>query len=183
MNDKLRARREETYRMLVAHGRPQAEVIARLSDEYGVTKNAIRQDIKQMTEWLPDLSVDFGAGIVRLTRLRDQQQELELLAMKAERDENYNAAVGARREIRKAIMAEEQIASRMGLAPEGEADENAWEKEVQSNISRVEEALLDEFCGLDHDPYWYEDGTLMMEDEDGNVWDEDDNLVHEAGGD
>lgn len=150
MNAELRDRREDTYHLLVAHGIAQSEVVTRLSDQYGVSKSAIRKDIRQMPTWLPKLSVDFGAGIVRLTRLRDQQQKLEQLSLQAERDKNYNAAVGARREIRKAIMAEEQISVRMGLSPEGEAaDEDAWDDEIATGLDPEDEALLDEFCRVD----------------------------------
>jgi len=183
MNEELRERREQTYRQLVAYGRPHAEVVARLADEYDVTRDAIRKDIKQMPEWLGDLSVDFGAGIVRLTRLRDQQQELEMLALQAQQDGDLNAAIRARREIRNAILAEEQIADRMGLAPEGEAtdEEEPWGEPIEMGLSETNEALVNEWAGLPTEPtYILEDGRLVRVDDDGNVFDEEDELVGET---
>ena len=165
MNPELRERREDTYQLLVAHGIKRSEVVARLSDQYGVTKTTIRRDIDQMPEWLPEISVDFGAGIVRLTRLRDQQQELERLALEAQREGNLNAAVGARREIRQAILAEEEIASRMGLAPEVEGEEEAMETEIEQSLSGAEEALLNEWSGVGDPVEIDQDGSIVLPEE------------------
>lgn len=148
MNDELRDRRQETYQMLVAHGISQTEVVKRLSDRYNVSKSAIRKDIKNMNSWLEDLSVDFGAGIVRLTRLRDQQQQLEQVALQARNDGEAQTEIRARQEIRKAIMAEDRMATRLGLSPDGAAAEDVSE-EFGGSLDPEDEALLNEWCGIE----------------------------------
>ncbi|WP_436347050.1 hypothetical protein [Natronorubrum sp. FCH18a] len=150
MKDELRQRRQETYRMLVAHGISHSEVVKRLSDSYDVSKSAIRKDIKNMNSWLPDLSVDFSAAIVRLTRLRDQQQELESVALQARRDGDPRTEIRARQEIRKSIMAEHNIATDVGLTPDSGEGAAALE-EIDTGIDPEDEALLDEFCGIEGD--------------------------------
>lgn len=180
MNDELRERREETYRMLYRHGVDHAEVVARLSDRYDVTESAIRKDIDRMSSWIHDIKLDLEDGVLRLAKVRDQHQELELVAIRARQDEDLDAEIRARKAIVQTLETEAKMAERLGLTGDGDEDEE-WAKPIEG-LSETNEALVNEWAGLPTEPtYVLEDGRLARVDADGNVYDEEDELVGETG--
>ena len=182
MNDELRERRRETYRMLYRHGVDHAEVVARLSEQYGVTRDAIRKDIKQMSDWLPKIQVGLEEGVLRLSKIRDQHQDLELVALQARQDGDLTAEIQARKAIVQTLEAEAEMAERLGLT--GDDEEETWAEPIETGLSLTQEAFVDEWSGVATEPtYLTEDGELVRVDADGDVYGEEDELIGEAGDD
>lgn len=180
MKAELRERREETYRMLYRHGVDHAEVVSRLSDRYGVSESAIRKDINRMSSWIRDIKPDLGEGVLRLAKIRDQHQELELLAIRARQEGDIDAERRAREAVVRTLEAQARMAERLELT--GDDEEEAWAEPIETGLSLTQEAFVDEWSGVATEPtYLTDDGELVRVDADGDVYDEDDELIGEAG--
>lgn len=147
MRPDLRERRRETYRLLYRLGVPYSDAVSRLSKQYDVTESAIENDIAKMSGWITDLDVPFADGLLRVRQVREQAQELEQLALKAQEDGDLTEARRAREAIVSAIETEDRMARRLGLT-----DEAPLQVEIGGSLDPEDEELLDEWCNLEGDP-------------------------------
>lgn len=86
MRSALRERRREVYRMRYRFGVDESEVVSRLVNQYDVTEATIQHDLNTMDEWLSELDIPLTNEYAQLRNLRDQQQELEQLAIRAQQE-------------------------------------------------------------------------------------------------
>jgi len=153
---RLKERRQETYNLLYRHGVDYTEAVQRLSDSYGVSKSAIRKDVSRMGSWVTDINVDLGDGLLRLSKVRDQHQDLEQVALEARRDGDLETVIRAQKAIIKALEVEDRMAARLGLTPD-DAETAEPQTEIGGSLDPADEALLEEWCGLADEPVDLED--------------------------
>lgn len=146
MRPDLRERRRETFRLMYRLGLPQRDVVARLADQYDVSEAAVRKDIQRMSGWITEIDVPLQDGVLRVRQIREQVQELEQAALEAKQDGDLAEARRCRDAIVKAIKTEDQMARRLGLT-----DEAPNQVEEIDGLDPEDEALLDEWCGLESD--------------------------------
>jgi len=145
---RLKERRQETYNLLYRHGVDYSEAVQRLSDSYGVSKSAIRKDISRMGSWITEIKVDLGDGLLRISKVRDQHQDLEQVALEARRDGDLETVIRAQKAIIKALEVEDRMAARLGLTPD-DVETAEEQTEIVGSLDPEDEELLDEWCRIE----------------------------------
>lgn len=145
---RLNERRQETYNLLYRYGVDYTEGVQRLSDSYGVSKSAIRKDISRMGSWITEINVDLGDGLLRVSKVRDQHQDLEQVALEARRDGDLETVIRAQRAILKALEVEDRMAARLGLTPD-DAEIAEEQTEIVGSLDPEDEEFLDEWCRIE----------------------------------
>ena len=141
MDEHIRERREETWRLLHEMGVDYSDVVRRIADQFDEKETTIRTDISRMDNWLPKLDDgDLYNGLSRARELRSARYRQRQYEMMAQRDEEYEVASRIADRIAKNLVMEREFVQALGLISEEPVD-----TEVAQGLDETDEALLDEW--------------------------------------
>lgn len=144
MDDELRERREETWRLYVEMGVSFTETAARIADQFDEKQTTIKTDISRMSDWLPKLDEgDLFNSHSRLREIRSARQRQRQYEMMAQREEDYEAASRIATRITKNVRVEREMCEALGIISEEPTD-----FELAQDLDPEDEALLDEWAGV-----------------------------------
>lgn len=116
MDEELRERRAETWRLLIVQGRSYGDVVEHIAAKYDVSESGVRTDISRMGDWVPKLSrIDDEAGHSRVRELRDARQRLQRMAEEAKKDGNFSREERLIGQITKNIQLDVSLCQSLGL--------------------------------------------------------------------
>ncbi|UTF56010.1 hypothetical protein [Natronosalvus rutilus] len=144
MRDELRARREETWRLLVEMGIGYSDAVARIAENFDCNESTVKTDISRMETWIGELDVAYYSGVSRLRELRQQRQRLNQMALEARQQEDLTTEKSVRQEIRQNLESDMRMSQRLGLT-----NEEPQQFELAQGLEPEDEELLDEFCGVE----------------------------------
>lgn len=116
MEPELRERRQRTWELLVLEGCPEREVVGRLSDAHGISEDTIREDIRNMVEWLPELDYSEDEWAMRESRLRELRvvrQRLHEMAKEAKEEDDLRMELDIYRELIRTLNIDEDLTDKL----------------------------------------------------------------------
>ena len=119
----VRQRRLRVHELLVIQGVDYAEVLDLVSEEFGVARSTVEDDVANMSDWVGDLSRMSSTGEVRLLELRRQRQRLYELIQEARDREDLDLERKLLTDLLRSITVDLQLSQSLGLTePAGEIE-------------------------------------------------------------
>lgn len=116
-------RRERAHDLLVIEGRGYEETVARLTEEFDVAEPTVRDDLRNMSEWVGDLLRPDPTGASRLLELREARERLYDMAREAREAGDRDLERKILEGVRRSITADLQLTESLGLTePPGEIE-------------------------------------------------------------
>ena len=127
MRSETRDRRKKTWELLQIEGLSEEEAVATVAEEHDVSESTVSEDIRNMEEWLPEISRSAReAELSLLYELEENRQRLHEMADEARDNDDLSVELKIRRSIVNTIKLGGQLNEEIDRNPDeptGIADE------------------------------------------------------------
>jgi hypothetical protein len=131
-------RRERTHDFYVIRGLSRDETVDRITAEFDVAAVTVRDDLRNMSEWVGDLITPDPTGESRIRELREARGRLYHLALDAREDANADLERKIVGQIVSAIATDVELCQSLGLTVDA-TEEISLPEDVDDPLAQLAE--------------------------------------------